>query len=165
MRTAEKSTLVTGANSGVGFATAKALAAQGFEVIMVCRNKAFGMAAKRDIEKAAKGPEPVLLTADLSSQIGIRAFAEEVRSRSAQLDVFLNNAGAIFAQRELTVDGIEKTFAVNHLPPFLLTSLLMDLLRAARAARTITVASEAYAGSRPWRIREQLCRVPAVSLP
>src|SRR5262249_6009311 len=105
----EKAVLITGANSGVGFATAKALAAQGFAIIMVCRNKARGMSAKRDIEKAAKGPEPVLITADLSSQAEIRGLANEVRSRFPQLDVLLNNAGAIFAKRELTVDGIEKT--------------------------------------------------------
>jgi retinol dehydrogenase 14 len=147
MRTPEKAVLVTGANSGVGFATAKALADQGAAIIMVCRNKARGIAAKRDIEKAAKGPEPVLLTADLSSQAEIQALAEDVHSRFSRLDVLLNNAGAIFAQRELTADGIEKTFAVNHLAPFLLTNLLMDLLRAAQAARIVTVASESYAGS------------------
>jgi NAD(P)-dependent dehydrogenase (short-subunit alcohol dehydrogenase family) len=147
MKMTQKTVLITGANSGVGFATAKALAQQGAAIIMVCRNKARGMAAKREIGKAINGPEPALFTADLSSQVEIRALAEEVRSRFTRLDVLVNNAGAIFANRELTAEGVEKTFAVNHLAPFLLTNLLMDLLRATPAARIVTVASEAYPGS------------------
>jgi NAD(P)-dependent dehydrogenase (short-subunit alcohol dehydrogenase family) len=141
-----KTVLITGANSGVGLATAQGLAALGAEVIMVCRDRARGAEALRDIAKRAPGREPKLLTADLSSQEQIRALVREVRTGFSWIDVLVNNAGAIFARRELTVDGIERTFAVNHLAPFLLTNLLLDTLRAAPAARVLTVASEAYPG-------------------
>jgi NAD(P)-dependent dehydrogenase (short-subunit alcohol dehydrogenase family) len=86
----------------------------------------------------------VLLIADLSSQVAIRNLAKEVDARFERLDVLMNNAGAIFARRELTVDGIEKTFAINHLAPFLLTHLLLDLVRAAPAGRIVTVAAEGF---------------------
>ena len=142
-----KIVLITGANSGIGFATAGALARLGASVIMVCRNKARGEAAKQEVGKIATGPEPALITADLSSQAAVRSLAEEVRVRFPRLDVLINNAGAIFARRELTVDGIERTFAVNHLAPFLLTNLLINCLSAAPAGRIITVGSESYSTS------------------
>ena len=143
----EKIVLVTGANSGVGFATAKALAKLGAALIMVCRNEERATAAKRDIAAVATGPEPVLIIADLSLQSAVRSLAAEVRPRFSRLDVLVNNAGAIFARRELTADGIEKTFAINHLAPFLLTNLLLDLLRSMPGGRIVTVASEAYPGT------------------
>ena len=80
------------------------------------------------------------MMADLSSQRAVRSLAGEVRARFARLDALINNAGAIFARRELTEDGIERTFAVNHLAPFLLTNLLLGLLRATPGARIVTVA-------------------------
>jgi retinol dehydrogenase-14 len=142
----EKVVLITGANSGVGFGTAKALAKLGATLIMVCRNEERATAAKRDIAAVAAGPEPVLMIADLSLQSAVRSLAEDVCARFPRLDVLVNNAGAIFARRELTADGIEKTFAINHLAPFLLTNLLLALLRSTPSARVITVASEAYPG-------------------
>jgi NAD(P)-dependent dehydrogenase (short-subunit alcohol dehydrogenase family) len=142
----EKVVLITGANSGVGFATAKALAKLGAALIMVCRNEERATATRREIAAVATGPEPVLMIADLSLQREVRSLAEDVRARFPRLDVLINNAGAIFARRELTADGIEKTFAINHLAPFLLTNLLLDPLRLRPGARIITVASETYPG-------------------
>jgi NAD(P)-dependent dehydrogenase (short-subunit alcohol dehydrogenase family) len=143
---AGKVVLITGANSGVGLATAYGLAERGATVVMVSRDPARGAAARDEVAQVATGPTPVLLLADHSSQAAIHALAKEVRARFARIDVLVNNAGAIFAQRELTVDGIEQTFAVNHLAPFLLTNLLLDLVKAAPAGRIVTVASEVHSG-------------------
>ncbi len=142
-----KIVLVTGANSGIGFETARQLAQRGAEVIMVCRDPERGRSAMTRIAEIATGQAPTLLIADLSSQDAIHALADEVRSRFSRIDVLINNAGAIFARRELSVDGIEKTFAINHLAPFLLTQLLFDLVCAAPAGRVITVASEIHSGT------------------
>jgi NAD(P)-dependent dehydrogenase (short-subunit alcohol dehydrogenase family) len=141
-----KVVLITGATSGVGFATALGLAERGATVVMVARDPGRGAAARDAVAAVATGAPPILLLADLSSQAAIRALAAAVRTRFARIDVLINNAGAIFARRELTVDGIEQTFAVNHLAPFLLTNLLLDLVQAAPAGRIVTVASEVHSG-------------------
>ncbi|SDR55367.1 NAD(P)-dependent dehydrogenase, short-chain alcohol dehydrogenase family [Rhizobiales bacterium GAS113] len=142
-----KVVLITGANSGVGFATARRLAELGATIVMVCRDAGRGAAARDAVAKAAKGEAPMLLIADLSSQIAIRALAHELHARFDRIDVLVNNAGGIFADRELTADGIEKTFATNHLAPFLLTNLVLDLLRAAPAGRIVTVAAQTYSSA------------------
>lgn len=142
-----KIVLITGANSGVGFVTARSLAELGAEVIMVCRDRARGDLARKEIARGAAGPEPMLLLADLSSQAAIHKLADEVRARLRRIDVLINNAGAIFGQREMTDDGIEKTFAINHLAPFLLTNLLLELVQAAPRGRILVVASESHSGS------------------
>jgi NAD(P)-dependent dehydrogenase (short-subunit alcohol dehydrogenase family) len=144
LKMAGKNVLITGANSGLGFASARALAERGASVIMVCRNEGRGITARDEIARVAKGDPPVLLIADLSSQASIRNLANEVRARFQRLDVLMNNAGAIFAHRELTDEGIEKTFATNHLAPFLLTNLLLDLIRAAPAGRIVTVVADPF---------------------
>jgi NAD(P)-dependent dehydrogenase (short-subunit alcohol dehydrogenase family) len=127
---AGKTVLVTGASSGLGLVSARVLAERGARVIMVCRDEGRGRAARDQVARVAGGEPPVLKIADLASQAAIRNLAGDVAARFERLDVLMNNAGAIFARRELTADGIEKTFAVNHLAPFLLTHLLLDLLRA-----------------------------------
>lgn len=147
MQMDKKIVLITGANSGVGLATARQLAACGAAVVMVCRDSSRGLAAKEEVSKVATGPLPTLLLADLSSQSAVRILAKEVRSRFPRIDVLINNAGAIFARREFTVDGIEKTFAVNHLAPFLLTTLLLDLVVAAPEGRILNVSSESHSGA------------------
>jgi retinol dehydrogenase-14 len=142
MATNEKTVLITGANRGVGLETARQLAANGASVIMVCRSAASGSAARQEVAQVATGPAPTLMLADLSSQAEIRGLARDVRARFPQIDVLVNNAGGFFAHRECTRDGVEKTFALNHLAPFLLTNLLLNRVGAAPAGRVVVVASE-----------------------
>jgi NAD(P)-dependent dehydrogenase (short-subunit alcohol dehydrogenase family) len=140
--------VVTGANSGIGFESARGLAALGAWVVMVCRDPARGAAARDAIAKdARRGPPPTLLLADLAEQAQVRRIAAELRERLPRIDVLINNAGAAFPKRGVTVDGIERTFAVNHLAPFLLTTLVLDLVRAAPQGRVIAVSSDLHAAS------------------
>src|SRR5215467_240944 len=132
--------VITGANSGIGFATALALAKQGATIVSVCRNADRGnMALKAISEVAAASPR--LFIADLSSQASIRELAESLHEQLPRIDVLINNAGAAFAKREYTVDRIEKTFAINHLAPFLLTNLVLDLIRQSSAGRIVNVTA------------------------
>lgn len=136
-----KIALITGASSGIGLTTAMRLAELGAEMVLVCRDPVRGEEARRRVVAAATGKPPTLLLADVSSQASIHALAAELPRRFPRLDVLVNNAGGIFATRELTVDGIERTFATNYLAPFLFTHLVLDLLRAASASRVVNVAS------------------------
>jgi retinol dehydrogenase-14 len=144
----DKIVLITGANSGIGLVTALRLAELGAEIVLVCRDPVRGAEAQRGIATAATGKPPSLLLADVSSQASIRVLAAEVYRRFPRLDVLINNAGGIFDSREFTVDGIEKTFATNYLAPFLLTHLLLDLLRAAPASRVVNIASALHSAGR-----------------
>lgn len=136
--------MVTGANSGVGKATALGLAQMGATVVMVCRDRSRGEAAQSEI-KAKSGSESVdLLLADLSSQQSIQQLAENFKQRYSQLHVLINNAGVISLKRRETVDGLELTFAVNQLAPFLLTNLLLDVIKASAPARIVNVSSGAH---------------------
>jgi NAD(P)-dependent dehydrogenase (short-subunit alcohol dehydrogenase family) len=137
-----KAVLITGANSGIGFVTARELAKMGARVLMVCRDPGRGAHARVEVARVATGAAPELLLADMSSQQSVRALADDVRRRFQNIDVLINNAAGIFARREFTVDGIEKTFATNHLGPFLLTNLVVDLVRARSGGRIINVAAE-----------------------
>lgn len=140
--------MVTGATSGMGRATASALANMGATVILVARNQEKG-AAVRDAIRAQSGNGQVeVLLADLASQQSIHALVAAFQQRYQQLHVLVNNAGGIFFTRALTVDGFETTFAVNHLAPFLLTSLLFDTLIASVPARIITISSNAESAGR-----------------
>ena len=143
----DKTVIITGASSGIGLATARELARQGAMVALVCRDAERAEAARKEVAAVAAGRAPTVFLADLSSQREIRRLAAEIKENHAQIDVLINNAGAVFARRELSVDGIEKTFAVNHLAPFLLTSLLLDKIRAAGQGRIITVGSESYSSA------------------
>jgi NAD(P)-dependent dehydrogenase (short-subunit alcohol dehydrogenase family) len=141
-----KTVLVTGASSGIGLAAARHLAGLGAELIMVSRDPLRGATARDEVAKVTLGPQLVFLAADLSSQQAIRLLARQLHTRYSRLDVLIDNAGTAGRRRELTVDGIERTLATNHLAPFLLTRLLLDLLRAAPAGRVVTVTSEAHSG-------------------
>ncbi|MEM7131431.1 MAG: SDR family oxidoreductase [Chloroflexota bacterium] len=138
--------LITGANSGIGKATAVALAQQGATIVMVCRDKTRGEAARRDIVEKSGNKAVDLLIADLSSQDSIRNLSVEFHAKYDALHVLVNNAGAAFGRRRESVDGIEQTFALNHLGYFLVTDLLLDLIKRSAPARVVNVASDAHRG-------------------
>jgi len=136
-----KTVLVTGATSGIGLEASVALARQGARVIMVGRNQAKTEAARADVASRSGSKEVSSLLADFASQASVRALANAVRSQADRLDVLVNNAGGVNKARTVTADGIETTFAVNHLGYFLLTNLLLDLVVKSAPARVVTVAS------------------------
>ena len=136
--------MVTGANSGIGKATALALAQMGATVVMVCRDRARGEETRSEITTKSKNNAVDLLQADLSSQQSIRQLVEHFKQRYTHLHVLINNAGAAFTGRRETVDGLEMTFAVNYLAPFLLTNLLLDVLKASAPARIVNVSSASH---------------------
>ena len=137
--------LVTGATSGIGKATATGLARLGADLLLVARDPARGRATVAELQAANDGARVELLVADLASQASIRGLAEEINRGQPRLDVLVNNAGGYWATRHTTVDGLELTFALNHLAYFLLTNLLLDLLRAGAPARIVNVTSSAQA--------------------
>lgn len=146
--------VVTGISAGIGRAAAAALAQRGVHVVGVVRDPERGRAAVHEIRDRVPVAEVDLLVADLSSLDEVRELAEQIRTRYDHLDVVLHNAGVAAYRRETTVDGYERTFATNHLAPYLLTRLLIDRLEAAdsKPARVIGVSSEAHRQVRriPW---------------
>lgn len=139
--------LVTGANSGIGKVTAMELARKGARVVMVCRNITKGKRVQqKNIEKTGNG-QIDLLIADLRSQASIRSMVEEFKSKYNQLHVLVNNAGTLQSKRTETEDGLETTFGVNHIGNFLLTTLLLDVLKASAPARIINVSSGVHKGA------------------
>jgi NAD(P)-dependent dehydrogenase (short-subunit alcohol dehydrogenase family) len=138
--------VVTGATRGIGRATAEGLARLDATVVLVCRRVEDGQRVSREIAGAA-GRQPDVVPADLSLQASLRHAAEELRQRYPAIHVLINNAGIITRKREVTVDGIEKQFAVNHLAYFLLTRLLLDCLRAGVPSRVINVSSGVHGGA------------------
>ncbi len=135
--------LVTGSTSGIGKATALGLAKLGATVVMVARDKDRGEATRSEIQMKGGNGSVDLLLADLASQASIRQLAQDFGQKYSRLDVLVNNAGISPTKRTLTVDGIEKTFAVNVLAYFLLTNLLLDVLKASAPSRIVNVASAA----------------------
>jgi retinol dehydrogenase 14 len=142
------SVLVTGGTGGIGKATATGLAALGARVGITGRDQARTEAAAAGIRAAAGSPAVDAFAADLSVQAGVRRLAAQVLDTYPRLDVLVNNAGGFWAHRHVTADGLEHTFALNHLAPFLLTSLLLDRLTASAPARIVTVSSGAHARAR-----------------
>jgi len=144
MNMQNKLCIITGANSGIGKATAMKLSGLGAYIVMVCRDEEKAEKAREDIITQTGNPGVEVMLADLSYQYEIREMADRFKSKFDQLDVLINNAGMIPSKREETMEGIEKTFAVNHLGPFLLTNLLLDHLKAAPRARVVNVSSEVH---------------------
>ena len=142
-----KTCLVTGANSGIGKEIARGLAAEGMRVLMVARNRERGEAARAEVSAATDNSAVELLVCDLASQRQVRELATTILDRCNRLELLVNNAGLTLGRRTLTEDGIETTFAVNHLAPFLLTNLLRDRLEASAPSRIVIVASDAHRGA------------------
>lgn len=141
-----KVVLITGATDGLGKAAALALAKQGATVVIVGRDPAKTRATAGEMKEQSGTPSADGLVADLSSMAEVRRLANELRQGYSRLDVLINNAGAIFARRQATVDGYERTFALNHLSQFLLTNLLLSILEAGAPSRIINVSSQAHEG-------------------
>ncbi|MDQ4064128.1 MAG: SDR family oxidoreductase [Actinomycetota bacterium] len=139
-----KVVLITGGTSGIGKATAIALAAMGANVTITGRNRERGEQAVEEVRRESGNEEVELILADLAVQAEVRRLAEEFRERHDRLDVLVNNAGLVQSKRTETSDGMETTFAINHLAPFLLTNLLLDLLEKSAPSRIVTVSSEGH---------------------
>lgn len=138
-----KTVLVTGANGGIGLATSLLLASQGAQVVMVCRNQERGQKAQNHVAQVT-GQKPDLYLADMSLPKEIRNLAKKIKKGYSRLDVLINIAGTSFKKRELTEDGLEKTFALNHLGYFVLSLELIDLLKHSAPSRIVNVTSSFY---------------------
>jgi NAD(P)-dependent dehydrogenase (short-subunit alcohol dehydrogenase family) len=140
----DKVCIVTGSNSGIGKETALALSNLGAKVVMVVRNKERGEKALSEIIKKTGNHNAALMICDLSSFNSIRRFSKEFTEKYNVLNVLINNAGAVFDKRQITVDGFERTLAVNYLGPFLLTHELVPLLKSSIPSRIINLSSGLY---------------------
>jgi len=139
--------LVTGGNSGIGKETALGLARLGATVVIVSRDRGKGEAAVSDIRRKSGSQNVNLIVADLSSMDVVRQLAQEFRSKYDKLHVLVNNAGIFLPRRVTTADGLEATFATNHLGHFVLTNLLLDLLKASAPSRILNITSDAHKGA------------------
>jgi NAD(P)-dependent dehydrogenase (short-subunit alcohol dehydrogenase family) len=140
--------LITGATRGIGLAAAKELARRGALLSIVARSEGRARQAQAAIREAAPDAEVDVLSADLGSQASVRELAHQALERYPRIEVLINNAGAMHARRRLTEEDVELTWAVNHLAPFLLTTLLARRLRESAPARIITTSSDAHRGRR-----------------
>ncbi|MBW5445765.1 SDR family NAD(P)-dependent oxidoreductase [Cohnella sp. CFH 77786] len=143
-----RTVLITGANTGIGRATAEALATKGASLILACRNTGKGEAVRREIAKQSGNERLEVMELDLASFTSIRKFAESVNKKYDRLHVLINNAGTMANKRTETEDGLELTIGVNHFGTFLLTGLLTGLLKESGNARIVTVSSIAHRFSR-----------------
>ncbi len=140
--------MVTGATGGIGEVTARELAHQGATVIIVGRNSQKCATVVGQIQQSTGNAQVEFMLADLSVQAQVRQVADQFRQKYNRLDVLVNNAGGLFMRRQESADGIEMTFALNHLNYFLLTNLLLDTLKASAPARVVNVASDAHRGGK-----------------
>ena len=142
-----KTCLITGANGGIGYEIARALANKGARIVMVARNEDRGAAAQQRIATAT-GADVDLVLGDLSLVEDVKRVASDVKERCSKLDVLVNNAGGGYARRVVTREGLDDTFALNFLAPFVVTLELLDLLQASAPARIINVSSSAHKGGK-----------------
>ena len=133
--------LVTGATEGVGKAAAREFAKRGAELVLVARNKEKGERVVAELRKATGDNDISLIVADMSSIADVKRVAAEFRSSHTKLDVLVNNAGALFKDYRLSKDGLEMTFALNHMGYFGLTFSLLDLLKSTKGARVVSTSS------------------------
>ena len=147
-RFAGKVALVTGATNGIGAVTALELARLGARVVVAGRDRTKCETAVEHIRRATGNPALEYLVADLSVMAGVRRLAGEFRAGHGRLSILVNNAGAVFSRRVETPEGLESTFALDHLSYFLLTNLLLDLLRAGAPARIVNVSSGIHKSGR-----------------
>ena len=139
--------VITGATSGIGLIAAERLAAQGARLVLVGRDKARGEAALARIKERAPGARLAIHYADLSLLAEMERLAATIAASEPRIDVLINNAGAMFSRRSVTADGLERTFALNHMAYFVLSNRLRDRLAAAAPARIVSVASAAHRGN------------------
>ncbi|KAM7422139.1 hypothetical protein PAMA_010284 [Pampus argenteus] len=136
-----KTAIVTGANTGIGKFVALDLARRGARVILACRNESRGTTALKEIREKSGNSDVHLRLVDLSSLDSVREFAERILKEEKALHILVNNAGVSGLPRQITKDGLEASFATNHLGPFLLTNLLLDLMKHSAPARIVTLGS------------------------
>src|SRR3984893_4058008 len=141
---AGRAAVSTGANPGLGYETAAALAAKGADVVLAVRNLDKGTEAARRIEQGTPGAQVTVQELDLTSLDAVRAAADELRSNHESIDLLINNAGVMFTPRSTTKDGFEWQFGTNHLGHFALTNLLLDRVLAATGSRIVTVSSQGH---------------------
>jgi len=143
-----KTVVVTGANSGIGRETAVGLARMGAKVVITVRDRTRGEAAVSDIRARSGNEKVAMVVFDLGDLASVRSGASQILETCDRIDVLLNNAGIVLSDRRVSADGLEATFAVNHLGPFLLTELLMDRIKNSSPSRIVNVASTAHKGAR-----------------
>lgn len=143
-----KTVVITGATSGIGQVAAEKLAAMGARLVLVARDKTRGEAALARLRPLTPGVNHAIHHADLSRLAEVKRVAAEIAAAEPRIDVLINNAGALFGARQLTADGLELTFATNHVSYFVLTHGLRERLRAAAPARVVNVASDAHKGEK-----------------
>ncbi len=136
--------MITGSTSGIGKETARELSRQGFKVIMACRNKLKAESVRKELASDTGNNDFEIIMVDMASLDSIRTFATESLNKFDRVDILINNAGVFQPKRTMTVDGFETTFAVNHLAPFLVTSLLLPLLRNGGESRIVNLGSDSH---------------------
>ena len=142
-----KVVVITGSNTGIGEATAEALATMGATTVMACRNLQKAEAAATAVRAASGSDDVHVVSLDLADLSSVETCASEVLSRWDHLDVLVNNAGGIWSDRQVTVQGFEQTLGVNHIGPFFLTALLLDRLKGADAGRIVNLSSVGHHGA------------------
>jgi NAD(P)-dependent dehydrogenase (short-subunit alcohol dehydrogenase family) len=144
----DKVVVITGATSGIGEIAADRLAQKGARIVLVARDHARGEQTRRHLQAVAAHADHSVHYADLSRLSETKRVAKEIADTEPHIDVLINNAGAMFTQRQVTEDGLERSFALNHMSYFVITNLLLDRLRATEGARIVSTASDAHSGAR-----------------